>query len=551
VRSATIAVEGPFIYLRTSYESADLCRSLPGRTWDKARRQWRIPASPEGARNFYETFSGFQIKSDPAVDQLLCQAQKNASAQEHKKVDPRPIDGAKTMPWRHQAQAYWFAHDSSSTLLDMGMGTGKTKVVLDLCSRMGRGDVLVLCPLSVIPVWPRQVKLHGWDSVQFSVTTLLPKLSVAKKRDLAVKSITIRSSGVRIFICNYESAWREPLASWFLDRFWDLVVLDESHKIKTHNSKISKYCAKLREQATKRLCLTGTPMPHSPTDIFAQFRFLDPAIFGTNWTAFQARYVLFNPFGMKSPQGRPLQVVGYQNEEELAKKIDRITYRARTEDVLDLPETLDVRRYFQLGPEESRAYRTLYKDFIAKVKGGEIVASNALTKVLRLAQVTGGFARTQDGETVHIGDSKKKLLGDVLDDIGPTEPVVVFCRFHEDLNAALEAGKSAGREVRELSGRKNELQGDMWRKGNGNLLAVQIQSGGHGIDLTRARYCIYYGVDYSLGNFEQSKARIHRPGQTCPVTYIYLIGEGTVDEDIYDSLDRKKDVVQGILDKVA
>jgi SNF2 family DNA or RNA helicase len=86
-----------------------------------------------------------------------------------------------------------------------------------------------------------------------------------------------------------------------------------------------------------------------------------------------------------------------------------------------------------------------------------------------------------------------------------------------------------------------------WQAGEAPVLAVQIDSGGVGVDLTRARYAIYYSLGFSLGSYEQSLARIHRPGQTRPVEYIHLVAEGTVDEKVMAALARRADVVNTVL----
>ena len=99
----------------------------------------------------------------------------------------------------------------------------------------------------------------------------------------------------------------------------------------------------------------------------------------------------------------------------------------------------------------------------------------------------------------------------------------------------------------ELSGRRNEL--DEWQQGDGpEVIAVQIQAGGLGIDLTRARYSIFYSLGYSLGDYEQALARVHRPGQNRKVTHLHLVAPGTVDEHVYDALEQKRDVVEFVID---
>jgi SNF2 family DNA or RNA helicase len=149
---------------------------------------------------------------------------------------------------------------------------------------------------------------------------------------------------------------------------------------------------------------------------------------------------------------------------------------------------------------------------------------------------------------VQLDSAKMNLLHDVLEDIDPQEAVVVFCRFHKDLEAVSRVADETGRRSLELSGRKDELK--QWQAGESPVLAVQIDSGGVGVDLTRARYSIYYSLGFSLGSYEQSLARIHRPGQTRPVEYIHLLAQDTVDEQVMAALARRSDVVNSVLQQM-
>jgi hypothetical protein len=78
--------------------------------------------------------------------------------------------------------------------------------------------------------------------------------------------------------------------------------------------------------------------------------------------------------------------------------------------------------------------------------------------LLRLQQVTGGNIRTDEGADVQIDSAKINLLRDVLEDIAPDEPVVVFCRFHKDLDAVGRMATETGRGSLELSGRTDDLK---------------------------------------------------------------------------------------------
>jgi SNF2 family DNA or RNA helicase len=241
------------------------------------------------------------------------------------------------------------------------------------------------------------------------------------------------------------------------------------------------------------------------------------------------------------------QVVDYANLDELNRKFYSVTF-ACGKDVLDLPPEMHVTLTCQLGAEARRAYRSLKRDLMAELDAGEVTVPNALVKLLRLQQMTGGYIRTDDGLDVQIDSAKMNLLRDVLEDIDPLEPVIVFCRFHKDLEAVNRVADETGRSSLELSGRMDELK--QWQAGEAPVLAVQIDSGGVGVDLTRARYSIYYSLGFSLGSYEQSLARIHRPGQTRPVEYIHLLAQDTVDEQVMAALARRSDVVNSVLQQM-
>jgi SNF2 family DNA or RNA helicase len=239
-----------------------------------------------------------------------------------------------------------------------------------------------------------------------------------------------------------------------------------------------------------------------------------------------------------------MQVVSYQREAELRNLFYSRAYRVESDDVLDLPSTLSVNLMCELGREGQRLYSEMSGQFIADLEGGQITAANALSRLLRLQQITSGYGRLEDGTDIEIDTAKAKVLEDVLTDIG-REPVVVFTRFVHDLDVVHRTAAKVGVPSYEVSGRRKELS--EW---TGGVLAVQIQAGGLGLDLTLARYAIYYSLGFSLGDYSQSMARLHRPGQTHPVEYIHILASGTVDETVMGALARREAVIDHILKEV-
>lgn len=455
----------------------------------------------------------------------------------------------RTRPWGHQVTGVDFLQrvlraSGGAAMLQMWMGTGKSWIGVSMACNLPVEDVLIVAPLRVVDrVWPSQFEQHA-GRTDLLICALGDEFdSVKKKTEYAQQQHRLARARGHRFICiiNYQSLWREPFRSWALSRLWGLVMLDESHRIKAPGGKASMYCNRLRSHAKFRLCLTGTMIPHSPLDTYAQYRFLSPDILGTNFHAFRQRYAVMGGFNQK-------QVVGFRNLDELEARLRPITFVVG-KDALDLPEEISVVYHSYLGEPGAKTYRDLDDEFRAEVVAGTVTVSNAMVKLLRLQQITGGAIKTDDGTEVEIDGSKAELLLDTLDDIDEQEPVVVFCRFHHDLDTVHRVAKACGRPSAELSGRRDELAA--WARGEARILAVQITAGGEGVnEMVLARYSIFYSLTYSLGEYDQARNRVHRPGQKRSVMQIHLVAKGTVDERIMRALEKRQEVVQSILNEL-
>jgi len=544
-------VEAGRILLRTPFSNLVLCKRIPGSSWDAKRRLWAYPATTAHARLIRASIPRLQ-ESDKFAALLNPMPSAEVQAQPAPAPPARtePIlelpAGLKTEPWRHQFAAFQFTMErllrgAGAALLALEMGVGKTLVALMVLAALAAKRILICCPLRVVPVWELQIERHL--NLPLIVVTLDDDAgSVANKKKLAEEKLRLAETTGRplVVIINYDSVWRSPFADWAEAQQWDLIIADESHRLKAPGGKASLAFKRLRSHAHARLALTGTPMPHSPLDVYAQFRFLNQTIFGPSFAAFRQKYAVMGGFQRK-------QVTGFQCLDELEALMRTITYRV-SKDVLDLPPETHVTYECELSREALRVYRDLEEDFVAEVRDGRVTASNAMVKLLRLQQVAGGWVKTDDGQYHRVDSAKQKLLADTLEDIGPEEPVVVFCRFHADMDAVHEAAKSAGFTSLELSGRRDELK--PWQDGEAQVLAVQISAGGVGVDLTRARYSIYFSLSFSLGEYDQALSRVHRPGQTRPVEHIHLVARNTVDVKIMRALEKRAEVVTAILAEI-
>jgi SNF2 family DNA or RNA helicase len=461
-------------------------------------------------------------------------------------------------PWKHQVEGYEFAMGAlrqyHAALLAAQMGVGKTLVATMLALGLDARMVLVACPLRVIGSWRDQ--LAQYIAEYFVTAPLVDKIGTAAKRVTFAKDklALARALKQRFFlIVNYDVMWRDEMARLLLSEHWDLVVYDESHRIKGIGGRASMFAKRLLPHATYRVLASGTPLAHSQLDIFGQFRAAAPSVFGPTYAAFKTRYAVM---------GGPSRewVVGYKNQADLEDRMAPLTWRCTKREALpDLPEQIDVEYATELSASAARIYRQLEQDMISEIEGHLLTAANCLAKVLRLQQLTGGALKTDDGASHIVDDGKRKLLADTLDDLGD-EPVVIFCRFRSDIDAAHDACRESlpkhkdaqGHDLPvslELSGTRDELE--RWQAGEAQALVVQVQAGSVGISLVRASVAIYYSLSSNLVEYDQSRSRIHRPGQKRPCTYIYLTCQGTIDQKILAALRARQDVIESIMRSVA
>lgn len=398
--------------------------------------------------------------------------------------------------------------------------------------------MLIVAPLSILSVWEAEFAQFAAFDYALAVLT----------GDSAKKTDTLRhmnGAALQVAVVNYESAWRmeRELAAWGPD----LIVCDEGHKIKTHNISASKAMHRLGAKAGYRLLLTGTLITNKAIDVFSPYKFLNPTIFGTSFYAFRSRYFDMVGYGNHTP------VLKRSMEAGLSARLHSIAYRAAKADCLDLPETTDVVRQVELEPAARKIYRSLVKESFAELASGEVTAPNVLTRLLRLSQLTGGFLGSDENAAVQqISSAKLSAMEDILESaVAEGQKLVIIARFLPEIRAI---GKELDRrglryacitgEVQDRAAQVAQFQNDP----DVPVFVGQIATAGLGLTLTAASTMVFYSLDYSMSNYEQAKARIHRVGQRNPCTYIHLIAKGTVDEKVLTALRNKADLAKALVD---
>jgi SNF2 family DNA or RNA helicase len=463
---------------------------------------------------------------------------------------PMPIKAA---PYRHQIEAFNFVcgkfglvsfqtMPSACAALLMEMGTGKTITSIAVTGALYQAGrirrVLVVAPLSILGVWDDEfAKFADFD---YSLAVL--EGSGAKKTDTLRH---MRGSHLQVAVVNYESAWRleKELATWNPD----LIIADEGHKIKTHNIAASKAMHRLGARARYRLLLTGTVITNKAIDVFSQYKFLSPAVFGQSFYAFRNRYFDMVGYGQHTP------VLKKSMEQDLMKRLHSIAFRATKAECLDLPETTDIVRYVEMEPAAMKIYRDLVRDSYAALGKSEVTVTNILTRLLRLSQITGGFIGGDEGGPVQrVSAAKEEALGDIVEDVLQSgKKLVVIARFIPEIKAICRLLEKKGIGYSLLMGGVKDREEQVAAFQNDPEVQVfvgQIATAGLGVTLTAASTMVFYSLDYSMSNFEQAKARIHRVGQKENCTYLYLTAKGTVDEKVLKALRDKADLARMLVD---
>jgi len=529
------------IAVTDAYRQREAISALEGAAWSPMTKCWIVDASPAN------------VASLSAMTNLPPELEAMLPTPERVHFEDREEWLTSATPYAHQREAVAAAIQTFDSgrpgfALLMEMGCGKTLAAIEIALRLARrgrvARILVVSPSAVIPVWTTEIAAFVPEGYSVEVRELIGS---RPKRLKALQELAwCGDNGARILVAvvNYESSWRiaDELIAWAPD----LVIADESQRIKGHASKQTKGVTAIGSRAANRLALSGTPVTNGPLDVFAQWRFLDPSIFGRGYFPFRARYAIMGGFEGK-------QVVGFKALDELTRKAHAIAYRVTKEQALDLPETTDVFVPVDLSPAERRAYDELKRESVVAFSDGETSVSNVLVRLLRLQQIAGGNVPKDDGSVEVLGSSKADAVIELVEDaVSGGGKVVVFCRFRAEISEL--AARVPGALV--MTGDtpqadRGELVRHFQEDADARVLIAQIQVGGAGITLHAASTMIFSSLSFSYGDYEQAKARIHRIGQASPCTYYHVIAKGTVDELIVEALRNKGNVADLIVNRGA
>lgn len=513
---------------------------------------------------------------------------------------PLDFSAAPLQPFAHQRIDTQALLDHPFFFIASEMRTGKTKICIDAMQFLYElgviNTVLVVCPEPVRSVWcePQfgQLRKHLWERTSARVTEYHAH---THQWEYGPESAT----PLRIVVTNYE--YMRPMRR--KDRSVDdsrfkkllplctpktLLILDESGAITNHSSTTYKACLKLRKKCGRIVLLNGTPFD-TPLHLFAQGNILDESVLDCKYvTHFKARYAVMGGFKVGAKRvvkpdgrvvyegGRPTQVVNWQALDDLERRFAPYIVRRLQSDLPDMPVKLPaVPIVAPLTPRTWRAYCDMRDELVVMFQRGYAsTAPHAITKLMRLAQITSGFVGgihdtgldDSDDEPDETTVPDHTFLGtEKLDAVlwliaqrrehDPNLKIVIWVRFRVELERLVAAMRQRQPDmiVAGLYGcqKKTErayvlslLKPESAPAGAVGVVGT-LGTGSFGLDFSASHTNVNCSYDYSNRRFLQSGDRVYGPDQKHPISYLDIIatgpkGQRTIDHTIIAARESKQ-----------
>lgn len=540
----------------------DMIRQIPNRRWSKAQRAWAVAPVKQNVDILCKNLKAYCIWTAVAAKEV-----KRLEAAKAVMAKSRPFPNwykFKTIPDPHQSEALNHLYGLHAISLHMDRGTGKSKTVIDwACALRMEGKIeimLIMCKLSLRENWVREIDTHS--PLQMSIhlsNTDKPKAFddwLAKRHDFKVLIVGFESLS--------QGSMHEVVDRFLLSNHKVAAVGDETHMISNHQAIRSQRVVGFGRRSEYRAGLTGTPISTGPMNLFMQYEFLDPEIIGIgDFYAFRNRYAIMG--GYEDARGRPLQIVGYQNMDELTALVAPHTYQV-DKSVLKLPPKTFEIRTVKMTKDQRAMYDQVRKDKAYAIEGRDRIIKNALELALRLHQIAQGhITKYTDDEKVDVQtgellvkakgegrlimpwDKNPKIaeLTDIMDEM--KVPTLVWCNYKPDIVIIEQMMKTKfpDRRYATITGGREKENYDNIRKFQAQKLDYLICNtgvGGTGHDMFRAELVVYFNNNERLIDRLQSEDRAHRRGLDHPVLYIDILVEKSVDISIMKSIENKENL---------
>lgn len=343
-------------------------------------------------------------------------------------------------------------------------------------------------------------------------------------------------------------------------RHWGTVIFDEAQALKNRSAKQTKAASLLRSDRT--YLVTGTPVPNWGHELYMPLRLLHERgdlAYSSYWRWVDTWFATWAP---PWSSGGHREITGLRpgitwDDFALHNDLGTLMLRRLREEVLkNLPPLTETTICVEMGPAQRQAYDGLKKDYCAWVEevGEEVLALSDGGRYVKLAKATTGLSTLVDEPAAENGNCKLDALAELLEE-REGQPIVAFTHFRSTALAAVRAGEAQGRRCGLIMGGLPQEGRDaairQFQAGEIDLLVGTLGSLSEGVTLTAADTCIFIERSWRPTQIDQAMRRLHRIGQTRPVTVIHLVAEDSLDQRISALLAAKTDQQVAVLTAAA
>lgn len=470
----------------------------------------------------------------------------------------------KTKPWTHQIAAFLACISNQGLLCALDLGTGKSKVAIDTCRYLdfmggskNNMKVLYCCLNSAVEKMKDEVLMHSnfsavcikgsrkekqkifSEKYNFYIINYEGLRSLMTKRVLKSEmDVMDEETGLITRKKKYMDRLDTKAINQLIKQNFDVLIIDESHVIKSQGSLIFKIIKKISLKTKNRILLTGTPFGNTLLDVWAQYFVVDfGGTYSPSFSSFKKAY--FENVGYWGPLWVPTK----NGERFITEKLYTKAIRYKEDEVDDLPPKVFRVLNYKLGKEQRKAYNNLLEDEYNEL------TTNIATKAIGFRTISSGFIKSSN----HIfkKNPKLELLWDIIENVYEGHKIVVFVEYTLSRKIIEKLLKKKRIKFNSLSGETK----DKWEEiktfqtnSDYRVMVANIKSGGASIDLFAATYCIFFELGGSVINHKQALKRIHRGGQKHKCFFYYLLGTGTVEVSIHRDLSNGVNAFSKIVD---
>ncbi|XP_062042010.1 DNA annealing helicase and endonuclease ZRANB3 isoform X1 [Lepus europaeus] len=436
---------------------------------------------------------------------------------------------AKLLPFQKDGITFALKRDGRCMVADE-MGLGKTIQAIAIAYfYKEEWPLLIVVPSSLRYPWTEEIE--KW----------IPELGPEEINVIQNKSDVGRISTSKVTVLGYGllTTDAQSLIDALNNQNFKVVIVDESHYMKSRNATRSKILLPLVQRAKRAILLTGTPALGRPEELFMQIEALFPQKFGT-WTEYAKRYCNAHVryFGKRSQW----DCRGASNLNELHQLLsDIMIRRLKTEVLTQLPPKIRQRIPFDLPSAAAKELNASFEEWEKLMKSPN---SDATVTVMGL--ITRMFKQTAIAKAGAVKDYIKMMLqNDSL-------KFLVFAHHLSMLQACTEAViENKTRYIRidgsVPSSERIRLVNQFQKDPDTRVAILSIQAAGQGLTFTAASHVVFAELYWDPGHIKQAEDRAHRIGQCSSVNIHYLIANGTLDTLMWGMLNRKAQVTGSTL----